>query len=155
MWIAPETRDPVLLHHATRQSVGYFGAVCLREGRFLHRRKEDQFKAVSFWAFGQDLWGHSQSAGRQVVVITDNARYHPARLHKEWRQEHEGQFRLDFLPPYSPELNPVQKVWKLTRCQCLHNRYFPTLEEVTRTVESKFAEWASGNPTLTRLCAIT
>jgi hypothetical protein len=27
MWVPPETKDPVLLHHPTRQSVGYFGAV--------------------------------------------------------------------------------------------------------------------------------
>jgi hypothetical protein len=125
MLTAPETRDPVLLHPPTRQSVGYFGAVCLRDGRFLHRRVEDRFNAVSFWAFLQDLWGHSQSPGRQVVVITDNARYHHARLHKEWRQAHEGQFRLDFLPPYSPKLNPIERVWKFTRRQCLHTDIFP------------------------------
>ncbi len=29
--IPPETKDPVLLHHPTRQSVGYFGAVRLRQ----------------------------------------------------------------------------------------------------------------------------
>jgi transposase len=29
---------------------------------------------------------------------------------------------LDFLPPYSPELNPVERVWKLTRRLCLHTQ---------------------------------
>lgn len=154
MWIPPETRDPVLLHHPTRKSVGYFGAVCLRDGRFLYRRETDRFNAVSFWNFLQELWSRNQSPGKQVAVIIDNARYHHARLHKVWRQEQQPHFRLDFLPPYSPDLNPIERVWKLTRRQCLHNRYFPTLEEVIRTVESKFAEWAFGNPTLHRLCAI-
>jgi len=32
MWIPPETKDPVLLHAPTRRSVGYFGAVRLRDG---------------------------------------------------------------------------------------------------------------------------
>jgi hypothetical protein len=80
MWIPPETRDPVLRHHPTRKSVGYFGAVCLQDGRFIHRREEDRFNALSFWAFLQDLWQRSQTAGKCVVVITDNARYHHARL---------------------------------------------------------------------------
>jgi hypothetical protein len=31
MWIPPETKDPILLHHPTRRSVGYFGAVRLRD----------------------------------------------------------------------------------------------------------------------------
>ncbi len=115
MWIPPETRDPVLLHHPTRQSVGYFGAVCLRNGRFIYRRESDRFNALSFWAFLQDLWGRSQCLGKQVLVITDNARYHHARLHQDWRQEQQPDFQLDFLPPYSPELNPTERVGKLTR----------------------------------------
>jgi len=53
MWIPPETRDPVVLHHPTRQGVGYFGAVCLQDGRFIHRREEDRFNAVSFGPFSK------------------------------------------------------------------------------------------------------
>jgi hypothetical protein len=34
MWVPPETQDPILLHHPTRRSVGYFGAVRLRDGKF-------------------------------------------------------------------------------------------------------------------------
>ncbi|MGO8818938.1 MAG: hypothetical protein ACLQVG_30230, partial [Terriglobia bacterium] len=34
----PETKDPVLFHQPTRKSVGYYGAVRLRDGRFLFRR---------------------------------------------------------------------------------------------------------------------
>jgi transposase len=62
---------------------------------------------------------------------------------------------LDYLPPYSPELNPIERVWKLTRRQCLHNRYFPVLEEVVAVVEAQFENWRNGNETLRRLCAIT
>src|SRR5580692_10565102 len=35
MWIPPEIKDPVLLHAPTRKSVGYFGGVRLRDGRFV------------------------------------------------------------------------------------------------------------------------
>lgn len=155
MWIPPETKDPVLLHHPTRRSVGYFGAVRLRDGRFVHRREEERFNAVSFWAFLQDLWSLSQCPGRRVLIITDNAKYHHARLHKQWRLERQDHFALDYLPPYSPDLNPIERVWKLTRRLCLHNCYFAKLEEVVRAVEAQFAGWACGNETLRRLCAIT
>jgi transposase len=50
-----------------------------------------------------------------VVPITDSAKYHHARLHREWREEHADRFALDYLPAYSPELNPIERVWKLTR----------------------------------------
>ena len=34
MWVPPEEKNPVLLHHPGRQSIGYFGAVRLRDGKF-------------------------------------------------------------------------------------------------------------------------
>lgn len=58
------------------------------------------------------------------------------------------------LPPYSPELNPIERIWKLTRRMAVHNRYFPSLESVVETVESVFNIWTFGNDTLTKLCAI-
>ncbi len=112
-------------------------------------------RAVTFFAFLKGLRRTSIRTGRRVVVITDNARYHHARLHKEWRATHVEDFVLDYLPPYSPELNPIERVWKLTRRQCLHNRYFPILEEVVAAVEKQFDNWRNGNETLRRLCAIT
>jgi transposase len=67
---------------------------------------------VTFFAFLKGLRRSSIRTGRRVVVITDNARYHHARLHKEWRASHVEDV-LDYLPPYSPELNPIERVWKL------------------------------------------
>ena len=155
MWVPPETKDPVLLHHPTRHSVGYFGAVRLRDGKFQFRREMDKFNGLTFFEFMKELYQTSLTSGRRVVVITDNAKYHHARLHRQWREEHAAEFVLDYLLPYSPELNPIERVWKLTRRLCLHNRYFPLLQEVTTTVETEFADWAGANETLRRLCAIT
>ncbi len=154
MWVPPEIKDPVLLHHPTRHSVGYFGAVRLRDGRFCFRRETEKFNAETFFAFMKMFRRLSVRSGRRVVVITDNARYHHARLHKPWREKHTDRFVLDYLPPYSPELNPIERVWKLTRRQCLHNRYFSHLDEVIDAVESEFGTWARRNETLRRLCAI-
>jgi len=154
MWIPPEVKDPVLFHHPTRKSVGYFGAVRLRDGKFVRQREEDKFNAETFWRFLKTLKKVSGRAGRRVVVITDNAKYHHARLHKEWRDQNKGRFALDFLPPYSPDLNPIERVWKLVRRLCLHNQYFPELEKVISTVEARFDLWAGSSETLRKLCAI-
>jgi transposase len=90
-----------------------------------------------------------------VIVISDNANYHRARLHLSWRQHYAPGFALDFLPPYSPQLNPIERVWKLTRRLCLHNRYSGFLEGVIHVVELQFGKWTIPNETLRRLCAIT
>jgi triphosphoribosyl-dephospho-CoA synthetase len=75
MWVAPETQDPVLLHPPTRKSVGYYGAVRLRDGRFIFRRQTGKFNALTCWEFLQELCASSTRRARQVVVITDNARF--------------------------------------------------------------------------------
>ena len=154
MWVPPEVDDPVVLHHPTRKSVGYFGAVRLRDGKFLFEREDDRFDAMTTWHFLRQLRRCSRWAGRRVVVITDNARYHHAKLHAPWRAEQEPDFRLSYLPAYSPDLNPIERVWKLTRRLCLHNRYFSTLEGVVETVEGQFNRWKQPNEPLRKLCSI-
>jgi transposase len=154
MWIAPEESDPIVLHEPTRKSVGYFGAVRLRDGKFVYRREADKFNAETFWTFLKQLRKVSCHSGKKVFVISDNARYHHAQLHKDYREDCADRFALCFLPPYSPDLNPIERVWKLTRKCCTHNEYFPTLESIARVVERKFDEWAPGNDSLRKLCAI-
>jgi len=51
MWIPPEIKDPILFHAPTRKSVGYFGAVRLRDGKFLFRRESGRFNAETFFQF--------------------------------------------------------------------------------------------------------
>ena len=155
MWIPPEVKDPILFHAPTRKSVGYFGAVRLRDGKFLYRREADRFNAETFFQFLVVFRQSSVSRGRRVIVISDNANYHRAAYHQPWRQKHAERFALEFLPPYSPELNPIERVWKLTRRLCLHNRYFEALEDVIAAAENQFTKWAGPNATLRRLCAIT
>jgi len=154
MWIPPEVEDPTVLHHPTRKSVGYFGGVRLRDGKFLFQREITRFDAMTTWSFLRKLRQSSRRAGRRVVVITDNARYHHAKLHADWRAEQHPDFTLSYLPPYSPDLNPIERVWKLTRRLCLHNRYFPALDGVVEAVEEHFRAWAKPNDPLRRLCTV-
>ena len=141
MWVPPEVKDPVLLHHPTRKSVGYFGAVRLDDGRFSYRQERGKFNGESFWTL-MKLLASKRRRGRRMVVIADNAKCHPGVLHKDWRESRANTFALEFLPPYSPDLNPIERLWKLTRRLCLHNRYFPALDEVVEAVEPTFDSWS-------------
>ncbi len=42
---------------------------------------------------------------------------------------------LEFLPPYSPELNPVEIFWKILRGKFFHNVFFSSLEAVEDKLE--------------------
>ena len=47
MWVPPENKDPIVYHHPTRKSVGYFGAVRLRDGALVYRRENGTFNGES------------------------------------------------------------------------------------------------------------
>ena len=155
MWVPPETRNPVLLHHPTRKSIGYFGAVRIRDGKFAFRIETGVFNAITCWDFLRQLKKVSWQSRRKVIVLLDNARYHHAKMHRPWREEHASEIEMLYLPPYSPDMNPIERVWKLTRRKCIHNRYFSTVDQIVDAVDPVFVTWQNGNETLKRLCAIT
>lgn len=154
MWVPPEVRDPVCRHAPTRKSISYFGAVRIRDGKLCHSKPCGHFDAQTCWEFLRHLRRVSARAGRRVVVITDNARYHHAILHAEWRQKQAPAFQLHFLPPYSPQLNPIERVWKLLRRLRLHNRYFASIPDIADSVDAQMAIWAVPNKVLKRLCTV-
>lgn len=152
MWIPPEDQDPVLLHAPTRKSVACFGAVNIRTGTLV-TAFESPFNGESFLRFLKTLLKH-RSHGKRLVLVLDNAKYHHARALQPWLRQQRKVLSLLFLPPYSPELNPIERVWKLTRRLATHNRHFPTLEDVINAVTERFALWARPNRQLVKLCAI-
>jgi transposase len=152
MWVPPEEVDPVVLQAPTRKSVAVLGAVRPADGYLLAQRAQT-FNTDSFQAFLRVLLRH-QRRNRLIVAIVDNARWHHAEALRPWLREHRHILRLDFLPPYSPELNHQERVWKLTRRLVTHDRYFPLLDILVEAVFDQFVRWGKPNDTLRRLCAI-
>ena len=62
---------------------------------------------------------------------------------------------VDFimLPPYSPDLNPIEQVWRITRKEYTHNVFFDSLASLKSTVDSAFSEWSVPNSKLHSLCS--
>ena len=57
------------------------------------------------------------------------------------------------LPPYSPDLNPIEQVWRITRRENTHNVFFATISILEDTVDSAFEPWAKPNNQLKSLCS--
>ncbi|OQB91582.1 MAG: hypothetical protein BWX83_00508 [Candidatus Cloacimonetes bacterium ADurb.Bin117] len=43
-----------------------------------------------------------------------------------------------FLPPYSPELNPVERLWKMIKKNTLHNKLYDSLKQLEQAVVEYF-----------------
>lgn len=71
-----------------------------------------------------------------IYIIVDNARYYRSRLLKE---SVEGtKIKLIFLPPYSPNLNLIERYWKFFKKKVLNNRYYETFDEFKQSCKSFF-----------------
>jgi len=66
------------------------------------------------------------------------SRYHHAVLLAPFLCEYRSILRMLFLPPYIPQLAPIERVWKLARRIATHNWYFTTLTEVLDAVGTCF-----------------
>jgi transposase len=72
-------------------------------------------------------------SNKDILVILDQAGWHKAKDLKVPQNT-----VLMFLPPYSPELNPVEKLWHWLRKEVTHNSLFKTLEELMDGLEKEF-----------------
>jgi transposase len=61
---------------------------------------------------------------------------------------------LVYLPPYSPELNPIERAWWYMRKKITHNRYVKTLKERKVVFWKMFSHFQQPNDELLRVCEI-
>lgn len=64
---------------------------------------------------------------QKIHVILDGAGYHRSQLVKDWAEV--VNIQLHYLPPYSPNLNPIERMWKLMNEHARNNRYFSSTRE--------------------------
>src|SRR5258708_1914477 len=64
-----------------------------------------------------------------IHVFLDNARYHHAKLVREWLAREGERITLHFVPTYSPHLNPIERLWGLMHRNLTHNRSYPTFRD--------------------------
>jgi transposase len=66
-----------------------------------------------------------------IHLIVDNAGYYHAQAVTDYLKSGESRIQLWFLPPYSPNLNLIERVWKFFRKKVMNNRYYATFKEFT------------------------
>lgn len=141
--------QPQIASASTREKIGFFGAINLKSGRLL-MKKEQTFNSNTFYDFIKHILRHSRG---KIYLILDNARWHRAKELKVFVQKKHNRIKLIFLPSYSPELNPIERVWRITRRIVTHNRYFESIKNLENSLNYQFENWYKPNKALKTLCA--
>lgn len=77
-----------------------------------------------------------------VFLIIDNGPCHNLDDEgKKWLGKNRHRIELFHLPPYSPNFNPTEGAWKITKKLTTHNRFFRTTEERDAALSSTFEEF--------------
>jgi transposase len=134
---------------STRQKVGFFGVVNVKSGQLLTRESK-VFNGANFLSFVRSLV--KQTKGKNYLIL-DNARWHSSKDLKDYLAKHKRKLVCVYLPPYSPDLNPVERVWKMTRKIVTHNRFFGSVFELASALITFFLKLIRPNETLKTLCA--
>jgi transposase len=69
----------------------------------------------------------SYPEAERIYVFADNAGYYHSRLVADYLKG--SRISLEFLPPYSPNLNLIERLWRFLHKQVLNNRYYSTFRE--------------------------
>ena len=62
-----------------------------------------------------------------IVLVLDNARYQKCQLVLD--KAHSLHIQLIFLPPYSPNLNLIERLWKFVKKEVLYNEYYQQYDQ--------------------------
>ncbi|MDR1656328.1 MAG: IS630 family transposase [Deltaproteobacteria bacterium] len=131
-WVPAPFRTKVNSAACVREYNYVFGAVCPANGVFHHMRALDM-KTHNMSLFLKQI----SKAHRMhfVLMVVDGATSH---MSKDLIIP--SNVALIFLPPYSPELNPIERIWNKLRRDDIANRYFNNLDEAMEAVDHGLSE---------------
>lgn len=73
---------------------------------------------------------------KKIVIVLDNAKYNHANYTRNSAKN--MKIKLFFLPPYSPNLNMIERLWKFTKKKIVHNEYYEQFDLFVNKVDNYF-----------------
>ena len=133
----PIGKQRVILTPGTRAAKRWnWGAVDPITGRtasVIHRRRNNVGfrRLLAAISRAYDLPAHPE---RRVILFVDNDKAHKAKHVQHLLKRHDHQIQVEWLPPYSPELNPQEDIWQDMRRCVTHNHYFEHIDVLLEAV---------------------
>ena len=109
-----------------------FGA--LIDGKKLFYEFYDSMNSLTYKAFLKSFV-ESLPKRKRFVFIFDNAGYHKTAPIRDYLSRF-TRIKVEFLPPYSPELNPTETCWKIIRANVTNSTYYKNLDSMQENIES-------------------
>ena len=121
-----------------RKSYKVFGLIDYFTGRFFSKCITGRLTSDSYQEFLKEVLARTR---KPLILIQDKAKYHTSGAMREFFAQHRARLRVYELPSYSPDYNPIEKLWKKIKEQETHLHYFPTFESLMNRVDEAMVKF--------------
>lgn len=126
-------QQPVVKTSGTRRGYKVFGLIDYFSGRlFCKGHDQGRLNSESYEAFLTEVLSKTR---KYIVLIQDGARYHTSMAMQRFFKKKTHRLTVFNLPSYSPDYNPIEKLWKKIKEKEIHLHYFPTFDSLKNKVE--------------------
>ena len=149
---APRGVQLIVKTSGKRKGMKIFGAIEFNAGDFLYQECLEKFNGETYIDFLQHIL---DTYSCPVFLIEDGAPYHRGKDVKIFTDKMKAAGRLFVyrLPTYSPDLNPIEKLWKQTKKDATHLKYFPAFDDLRHAVLKAFQKYL--NDAMKILCVMS
>lgn len=136
---ARQGAQPVVKTSGQRKGYKVFGLIDYFSGRFFHGATTGKLNSASYEAFLRQVLAQTT---QHIVLLQDGARYHTSAALKQFFAHHAARLTVFQLPSYSPDFNPIEKLWKKIKEQDTHLHYFPDFAALVEKVDAALIKFA-------------
>ena len=123
---APRGQTPVIQYSFNWKQLSAIAGLTF--WRFYFRFFPGTIRTPQLIEFLQAL--RAQLRGRKLLIIWDGLNTHRSRRLRRWLEAQQGEVQVEFLPPYAPELNPVEQIWNYLKNREIANLCASSIAEV-------------------------
>jgi transposase len=141
-------QTPEVKTSGKRKAYKVFGLIEFFSGRLFHLGIDGKFNSESYQTF---LLSVLAQTTQPIILIQDGAKYHTSKAMKKFFAEQAARLTVYQLPSYSPDYNPIEYLWRNTKKDATHNKYFEQFQQVIGSVEKTLTKFAQDAATVLRV----
>jgi len=135
MWALKGTK-PILRTFNSHEKVNVVGAINPFEDEGIYAYI-DSLNGKNFETFVRKIIEIYGKSGK-IYMFLDNARAHHAKLLQSFLESVQNKFELVFLPPYSPDLSEIEKLWQEIKSEVVYNAFYNTFADFKNALTRAF-----------------